>query len=143
MAAAWTSDFTIRPPGPEPVSPDSSTPSSAAIRRAIGDALTRPLPSPAGWSTCSSAVATGASSSDCSDSGALSSAVGTSERSGGGASSAGSSSAAASSAAGSCSPPASSAGFEEPPPIVAIVSPTASVSPSLATIWSAPASSAS
>ena len=112
FAAAWTSDFTIRPPGPVPVSPDSSTPSSAAIRRAIGDAFTRPLPSPAGWSTCSSAVATGASSSDCSDSGALSSAVGTSERSGGGASSAGSSSGAASSAAGSCSPPASSAGFD-------------------------------
>ena len=44
-AAACTSAFTIRPPGPEPSSRASSTPSSRAMRRATGDAFTRP-PSP-------------------------------------------------------------------------------------------------
>ena len=41
-AAACTSAFTIRPPGPEPSSRASSTPSSRAMRRATGDAFTRP-----------------------------------------------------------------------------------------------------
>ena len=45
-AAASTSDFTIRPPGPVPFSEPRSTPSSCAIRRATGEAFTRPLPSP-------------------------------------------------------------------------------------------------
>ena len=45
-AAACTSAFTIRPPGPEPSSWASSTPSSRAMRRATGDAFTR-SPSPA------------------------------------------------------------------------------------------------
>ena len=45
-AAACTSAFTIRPPGPEPSSRASSTPSSRAIRRATGEAFTR-SPSPA------------------------------------------------------------------------------------------------
>ena len=44
-AAACTSAFTIRPPGPEPSSRASSTPSSRAMRRATGEAFTRP-PSP-------------------------------------------------------------------------------------------------
>ena len=51
-AAPSTSVLMIRPPGPEPVSPARSTPFSFAIRRAIGEALTRPSPfsssSPAG-----------------------------------------------------------------------------------------------
>ena len=59
-AAASTSAFTIRPPGPEPSSAPSSTPSSRAIRRATGEALTRPLPPP----SCSSfSVATADDSS--------------------------------------------------------------------------------
>ena len=45
-AAAWTSALTIRPPGPLPSSRASSTPSSRAMRRATGEALTR-SPSPA------------------------------------------------------------------------------------------------
>ena len=44
LAAASTSAFTIRPPGPLPSSWASSTPSSPAMRRATGDAFTRPAP---------------------------------------------------------------------------------------------------
>ena len=39
-----TSAFTIRPPGPDPVSARRSTCDSRAIRRASGDAFTRPAP---------------------------------------------------------------------------------------------------
>ena len=39
---ASTSAFTIRPPGPLPVSARRSMPLSPAIRRASGEALTRP-----------------------------------------------------------------------------------------------------
>ena len=42
FAAASTSAFTIRPPGPVPWSCASSSPSSRAIRRATGEALVRP-----------------------------------------------------------------------------------------------------
>ena len=40
-AAACTSAFTMRPPGPVPRTESSATPSSRAIRRANGEALTR------------------------------------------------------------------------------------------------------
>ena len=39
LAAASTSAFTIRPPGPLPVMPSRSTPACAAIRLASGDAI--------------------------------------------------------------------------------------------------------
>ena len=45
-AAASTSAFTIRPPGPLPCRPERSMPCSRAMRRATGDAFARPpLPS--------------------------------------------------------------------------------------------------
>ncbi len=45
LTPACTSTFTIRPPGPLPLSARRSTPVSRAIRRARGDALTRSLSS--------------------------------------------------------------------------------------------------
>jgi hypothetical protein len=121
--AASTSALTIRPPGPVPWRPAMSSPSSRAIRRATGDALMRPLPPSAG-------------------SGAGSSRGGSGARSSGGASAV---AVAVSASPPSSSPPSSdwrSAGaapFDSPPsPIRAIVSPTASVSPSWATIDSVP-----
>ena len=64
LAAASTSAFTIRPPGPEPLSWPSSTPISRAIRFATGEALTRsPPPLPDGASDSARAGAgSGASS---------------------------------------------------------------------------------
>ena len=132
--AASTSALTIRPPGPVPWSWPSSSPSSRAIRRATGDAFTRPF---------SPSLGSGASSEGASSAG--------SSRFWGGSASA------VAVAAGSLVPPSSSAPSSrscsagaapllspaDPPPICAIVSPTASVSPSWATIFSAPSWSAS
>jgi hypothetical protein len=55
-SAASMSRLIIRPPGPDPRTESSATPFSSAMRRASGEALTRP-PSPAGASIVS--VATG------------------------------------------------------------------------------------
>src|SRR4051794_10027596 len=55
-AAASTSAFTIRPPGPVPCSAERSMPCSRAIRRATGEALARPpLPSGEGAAGCAAA----------------------------------------------------------------------------------------
>ena len=133
LAAASTSAFTIRPPGPEPFSSPSSTPISRAIRLATGEALMRsPPPLPEGASACAGA-GSGASSRlplpEVSSSGSASccSAWGSS------------SSAGASASSGSSSPPDGS----DPSPSRAIGSPTGSVSPSFATIVSVPSESAS
>ena len=135
MAAASTSAFTIRPPGPVPWSCASSSPSSRAIRRATGDAFVRPpLPPSDG-----SGARAGASSA--SSVGAVAAALlalgGRGLRLG---------------LAGLLLAALLRLGLGSswaadapslPPPICAIVSPTASVSPSWATIFSAPSWSAS
>ena len=57
-AAASTSAFTIRPPGPVPCSAERSMPCSRAMRRATGDAFARPpLPSGDGAAAPDSAAA--------------------------------------------------------------------------------------
>src|SRR5215213_2736736 len=43
LAAASTSSFTIRPPGPLPATASSATPWAAAARRATGEALASPF----------------------------------------------------------------------------------------------------
>ena len=133
LAAASTSALTIRPPGPVPWSCPSSSPSSRAIRRATGDALARPpLPPPAGSGAASprrlgrAPVAAGSSRSAVAVCVLRLAAFGSSPPS-------------SASAFGSARPTRRSL----PPPIDAIVSPTASVSPSWATIFSVPSWSAS
>jgi hypothetical protein len=145
-AAASTSDLTIRPPGPVPLSEPRSTPSSCAMRRATGEAFTRPLPSPCGSAapspSSSSCVATGAasrsrSSSPCSSPASSSSAD--SPPSSAPRPDSDSSSSVSSDDGSSASPPSSSEPSSPPSPILAIVAPTARVSPSWATILSVPA----
>ena len=126
--------------GRMPVRSDSSTPSSRAMRRAIGEAFTRPLPS-SGCGSGRSSVATG---SGCLTRSFSSSAGSTLSSAPPPASCAGASSPPASSSsesAASSPPPASPP--PPPSPIFAMVSPTGSVSPSWATIVRTPASSAS
>ena len=55
--ARSTSALTMRPPGPEPESAARSSPFSLAIRRASGEAFTRPSPLGAGWAGASAAGA--------------------------------------------------------------------------------------
>ena len=59
LATAPRSAFTIRPPGPEPVSPRRSICDSRAMRRASGDSLTRSVPLPASdaWPAAAGAAA--------------------------------------------------------------------------------------
>ncbi len=140
-AAASTSALTIRPPGPVPCSVVRSIPCSRAMRRATGEAFGRPpLPSDGGAAGAGAAAAARAAGAAAGGSAVAAGAAGAGASLGEPFPDA---SACCAASAGASAAAPSPAGASPPAPMRAMTWPMGSVSPSWATIDSAPAVSAS